>query len=274
VAEPYQEVEDKLRPLLRPLPPPGPYDWLAVRIEPGQTFAEYQAAPPFRKSEKHSTLYLCLFGDQSEAQRRILDLVREYLPLFFACQVSVRQQIPLASIPVKARRLNPASGSQQVQTGYILREILQAEQLPDALGYVGLTASDIWSERGPQFVFGEGNARQRIGVWSIFRNGDPAEGDAGFRMCLARSLGMFTHEFSHFLTFRHCTASRCLMNGSNHPQERDARPLHLCPVCLHKLCWNLQVEPVPYLTKLKAFCRQNHLDAETAWYEQVIGLLS
>ena len=38
------------------------------------------------------------------------------------------------------------------------------------------------------------------------------------------------------------------MSGSNHQEERDARLLHLCPVCLRKLCWNLRVEPVPYLT--------------------------
>jgi archaemetzincin len=58
------------------------------------------------------------------------------------------------------------------------------------------------------------------------------------------------------------------MNGSNHQQERDARPLHLCPVCLRKLCWNSQVEPAPYLTKMKAFCRQNGLDADRGWYEK------
>jgi len=53
------------------------------------------------------------------------------------------------------------------------------------------------------------------------------------------------------------------MNGSNHQQERDAKPLHPCPVCLRKLCWNLEIEPVPYLTKLKAFCQHNGLDLES-----------
>jgi hypothetical protein len=53
-----------------------------------------------------------------------------------------------------------------------------------------------------------------------------------------------------------------------------SRPLHLCPVCLRKLCWNLRVEPVPYLTKLKAFCEQNCLDAESRWYERAIAALA
>jgi hypothetical protein len=40
----------------------------------------------------------------------------------------------------------------------------------------------------------------------------------------------------------------------------DSRPMHLCPVCLRKLLWNLQAEPVPYLRRLEAFCRGNGLD--------------
>ena len=72
----------------------------------------------------------------------------------------------------------------------------------------------------------------------------------------------------------HCTAFRCLMNGSNHQEERDSRPLHLCPVCLRKLCWNLRAEPVAYLTTLKAFCEQNALDTECRWYERSIAALA
>jgi hypothetical protein len=64
------------------------------------------------------------------------------------------------------------------------------------------------------------------------------------------------------------------MNGSSHLQERDARPLHPCPVCLRKLCWNLRVEPVAYLTKLKVFCQLNSLDAESRWYERALGALA
>ena len=40
-----------------------------------------------------------------------------------------------------------------------------------------------------------------------------------------------------------------------------------------EVCWNLKVEPVPYLTKLKAFCLQNGLNAESGWYEQALAAL-
>jgi archaemetzincin len=158
-----------------------------------------------------------------------------------------------------------------VLTGFILHDVLEPERPADALAYLALTASDLWPGEGWNFVFGEANLRQRTGVWSIYRNGDPGE---DFTLCLRRTLGTASHELGHVLTIHHCTAFRCLMNGSNHQEERDARPLHLCPVCLRKLCWNLRVDAVPYLTKLKAFCQQNGLDPESGWYERTLAALA
>jgi archaemetzincin len=271
VPEPYPELEIKLRPLADPLPPPRPGDWLAEHDEPGQTFAEYLEAHPVRKSDKLQTIYLCLVGDFSEAQQRILNLAREYLAAFFDCPVTVNKQIALASIPPNARRSHPSWGDQQVLTGYILHEVLEAERPADALAYLALTASDLWPGRGWNFVFGEASLRQRIGVWSIYRNGDP---EAGFKRCLRRTLSTASHETGHILGLAHCTAYLCLMNGSNHQEEKDHRPMHLCPVCLRKQCWNLQVEPVPYLGKLKDFCRRHGFDPEGLWYERAVAALA
>jgi archaemetzincin len=58
-----------------------------------------------------------------------------------------------------------------VLTGYILHEILEPERPADALAYLALTATDLWPGRGWNFVFGEANLRERVGVWSIYRNG-------------------------------------------------------------------------------------------------------
>jgi archaemetzincin len=271
MSEPYLNLETRLRPLADPLPPPRPGDWLAEHHEPGQTFAEYLDARPVRESDKLYTIYLCLVGDFTKAQRRILGLAREYLALFFDCPVKVQRQVALASISARARRTHPSWGDPQVLTGYILREILEPERPADALAYLALTASDLWPGEGWNFVFGEANLRERLGVWSIYRNGDP---DEDFPLCLRRTLGTASHELGHILTIWHCIAFRCLMNGSNHQEERDRRLLHLCPVCLRKLCWNLQVEPVPYLSKLNQFCQENGLGPEQAWYKQAIVALA
>jgi archaemetzincin len=244
---------------------------LAEHDEPGQTFAEYLDSQPVRKSGDLHTIYLCLVGYFTEAQRRILALTQDYLAIFFDCPVKVQRQIALASIPARARRAHPTWGDQQVLTGYILHEVLEPERPADALAYLALIASELWPGKGWNFVFGEANLRQRTGVWSIYRNGENGE---DFTLFLRRTPGTASHEVCHVLTMHHCTAFRCLMNGSNHQEERDARPLDLCPVCLRKLCWNLRVEPVPYLTKLKAFCRQNGLDAEGRRYERAVEALA
>jgi archaemetzincin len=137
-----------------------------------------------------------------------------------------------------------------VLSPYVLREVLESDRPDDALAYLALTASDLWPGEGWNFVFGQANLRQRVGVWSIYRNGDPAAGEGAYRLCLRRTLATVTHETGHILTMKHGTAFRFLMDGSNHQQERDSWPLHLCPVCLRKLLWNLQAEPVTYLKRL------------------------
>lgn len=270
----YLELERKLRPLAEPLPAPRPGDWLAEHDEPGQNFAEYLASKPVRRSDRLKAIYLCFVGDFNQAQRRVLDLTQQYLALFFDGPVKVIRQVPLASVPPRARRTHPTRGDPQVLTGYVLHELLGPERPADALAYVALTATDLWPGRGWNFVFGEADLHQRIGVWSLYRNGDPSQGEAAFGLALRRTLGTASHELGHILTLYHCRAFRCLMNGSNHQEERDRRPLHLCPVCLRKLCWNLQVESISYLTRLKAFCQQEGLDVEARWYEKAIAALA
>ena len=52
----------------------------------------------------------------------------------------------------------------------------------------------------------------------------------------------------------------------------DSRPMHLCPMCLRKLLWNLQAEPVPYLRRLEAFSREQGLP-EPDWYARAVEAL-
>jgi archaemetzincin len=263
----YPEIEARLQPLAEPLPEPEAGDWLAEHPEPGQTFEQYRSAHPVRRDAERTTIHLCLVGDFDEAQQRVIDVTREYLGLFFDVPVQVRRRVPLADVPARARRKHPDWGDDQILSTYVLRDLLEPDRPADALAYLSLTASDLWPGKGWNFVFGQANVRRRVGVWSIYRNGDPAS-----RVCLRRTLMTASHETGHILTIAHCTAYHCLMNGSNHQEERDARPLHPCPVCLRKLVWNLQVEPVPYLRRLGAFCRRHEL-ADGGWYERAAEML-
>jgi archaemetzincin len=262
----YHEVEDRLRLLSVPLEKPEAGDWLAEHPEPGQTFAEYLAARPVRRGRDLTTIYLCLVGEFDGPQQGVLELTQEYLGLFFDVTVVVRRRVPLADIPARARRTHPDWGDDQILSTYVLRKLLEPDRPDDALAYLALTASDLWPGKGWNFVFGQANLRKRVGVWSIYRNGDPNEGGEAERLCLRRTLMTATHEMGHILTMKHCTAFSCLMNGSNHQAERDRRPLHPCPVCLRKLLWNLQAEPVAYLMRLAEFCEGHRVGDDACWF--------
>lgn len=114
------------------------------------------------------TIYPCLAGDFTKAQRRILDLTQGYLALFYDCPAKVNRQIALASVPARRRRTPPSWSDPQVLTGYLLHEVLEPERAADALAYLALTAWDLWPGAVWNFVFGEANLRQRTGAWSIY----------------------------------------------------------------------------------------------------------
>jgi archaemetzincin len=271
----YADLETRLRSLATPLAPPRRGDWLAEHPERGQTFQQYVSANPIRRNHQRTSLYLCLLGDFSTAQAEVLEITREYLGVFFDVPVVVRRHVGMHEIPGRAQRTHPKWGDRQILSGYILDELLRPDRPEDALAYLALTASDLWPGVGWNFVFGEASFDERVGVWSMYRDGDPGRSDAAFRLCLRRTLSTASHETAHILTMEHCIAYACLMNGCNHQRESDSRPLYPCPVCLHKLVWNLQVEPVVYLQRLQRFCDDQELVEEAQWYgaaaESLIG---
>jgi archaemetzincin len=260
------DVETRLGPLAQPLPKPRPGDWLAEHEEPGQTFAQYLAARPVRKSDRLNSIFICQIGEFSREQEQILDSACEYLSIVYQVPVKRRSKLALADIPARARRIHPRWGDKQILTTYVLSEVLQRHRPDDALAYLAFTSSDLYPQDDWNFVFGQANLRERVGVWSIYRFGDPAAGDAELKQCLRRTLSTASHETGHILTIQHCTAFACNMNGSNSRPESDRQPLHFCPVCLRKVCWNLQVDPAEYLAELEAFCRKHKLQEEAEWY--------
>jgi archaemetzincin len=55
------------------------------------------------------------------------------------------------------------------------------------------------------------------------------------------------------------------MNGSNHLAESDARPLHLCPVCLRKLQHSVGFDVVKRYQALQRFYRRVGFSDEATW---------
>ena len=63
----------------------------------------------------------------------------------------------------------------------------------------------------------------------------------------------------------HCLWYQCVMNGSNHLQEFDNQPLHLCPVDLRKLQWSVRFDPVERYKRLLAFYERERFADEAGW---------
>jgi archaemetzincin len=269
----YTDLDYRLRHLAEAMPRPRTGDGSAGRGEKGQTFAQYLAANPVRRGREYTTLYLCLLGEFVGPRRRILDLAREYLGLFFSTPVRVRRHASLSAIPAAAGRKHPHTGRKQLLTTFILQDLLRPDLPEDALAYLAITGRDLWTAEDGNDMFGEADLYKRVGVLSTYHNGWPGdEGGDSFRLNLRRTLLVAAHETAHTLTMKHCIARRCLMNECNSHEDRDWMPLHPCPVCLRKLAWNLQVEPVPYLKRLGAFCGRHGLE-EAGWFARAAEAL-
>ncbi|MCK5581948.1 MAG: hypothetical protein KAJ18_11830 [Candidatus Omnitrophica bacterium] len=226
---------EKLIPLHQIKKDPGPYDWLATHPEPGQTFDEYLNASPVVPDDKKKIIYVMLLGDFDNIRREIVEKTTRYMQAYFQMPVEFVSEMGLDVIPEHARRKQPLQGNPQILTRYVMEQILIPSVPDDAFCLIAFSSQDLWPGQGWNFVFGSASIDDRVGVWSIYRNGDPNEGEEAYKLCLKRTIKTGTHEVGHMFGMRHCIFYECNMNGSNHRQESDEAPLWLCPVCLRKL---------------------------------------
>jgi archaemetzincin len=262
-----------LRPLHAVLGRPRPGDWLTLHPEPGQTFDQYLACAPTLPRGRRRVLYVQPLGDFTPAQRRIVDRTAEYLQLAFHRPVKVLPGLPEVMVPVKARRRHPVEGQLQFLTSFLRDGLLKPRLPEDGAVLLGLTATDLWPGKGWNFVFGEAALQDRVGVWSLARNGDPARSPEAFRLCLLRTIKTAGHETAHMFSFQHCTRYECTMAGSETQAEADRYPLAFCPECLAKLCWATETPPADHLRRMADFCARNGLKDEEAYYRRALGAL-
>ena len=271
-----RKLEDamaKLRPLHKKLGKPKPGDWLYHHREPGQTFQEYLRCSPVVPDEKRSVIYIQPLGEFTATQSRIVTLTADFLGRYFDMPVKQLKVLPLSVIPPEAHRTHPTWGDKQILTGYVLEKVLKPALPKDAFACIALTSSDLWPGAGWNFVFGQASLTERVGVWSMYRNGDPDADEQAFGLCLLRTLKTASHELGHMCSMLHCTKYECNMCGSNHREESDRRPLALCPECMAKVCWATKADPIGRYGKLLEFCRTNKLKGEAEFCENAIRAL-
>lgn len=260
-----------LEPFHKRLGPPGPYDWLVTHHEDGQTFLEYLRSNPVLPTKERDVIYIQPIGEFTKTQHKIIELTAEFLEYYFSLPVKIEEDIPLSVIPASARRKHPAWGMEQILTTYVLEKVLMPNLPNDAASYLAFTTLDLWPGEGWNFVFGQASIENRVGVWSIYRNGNPDKDN--FALCLLRTMKTAAHEVGHMFSMKHCIKYECLMCGSNHRKEADRRPLVLCPECVAKVLWVSRADIIKRYELLIDFCRRNNLDLEAGSYNKFINAL-
>ena len=254
---PILEAMRRIKPVFRTKTPTEPGDWLWSHTEPGQSYAQFRELVPVRAVDQYSTLRIVPIGPLTNGQTTVFEIVQDFLKPFFGLELVVDAPVPLQAIPASAQRFRADLGSKQLLTPYLLQTVLGARRKASDAAVLGLTAIDLWPSAGWNFVFGQGSLTDRVGVWSMARNGD-AERPGLRDLCALRTVMTATHETGHMFGIRHCTAYQCGMNGSNSSEERDRQPLEFCPECQAKLWWTCRLDPLARSRAIEAVAARHH----------------
>jgi archaemetzincin len=251
-----------------PVPSPGPSDWLAVHDESGQSFASFLRSRPNRPDDSRSTLVLQPLGGFDHEDAPQPDVLRRFAESYFGIDARVYPAIDLDHVSIMTRR-EPGLRQRQVLAGDLLD--LLRENLPDhAYCFIGITMEDLYPRDDWNYVFGQASLRDRVAVYSFVRYLPAFWGETRRdpTLVLRRSFKVLAHETGHAFGIRHCTDHLCVMNGSNHLEESDSQPLHLCPNDLRKLQWSVGFDVHGRYRRLAAFYRKIGLVGEAAWVER------
>jgi archaemetzincin len=247
----------KIKPLFQRKRPAEPGDWLESHKEPGQTYREYRAITPTPAVNNYSTLRIVPIGPLTGGQQDVLRIVTDFLQPFFGLKLVRNPPVPLDTIPEDATRRFSFDGLPQLLTPYLLNTVLLPLRQNTDAAVLAITAADLWPGPGWNFVFGQASLKERVGVWSMARNGNADGRPAERRNCALRTTMTATHETGHMFGIRHCIAYECGMNGSNNSDERDRQPLEFCPECQPKLWWACGLDPLARSRALADVARQH-----------------
>jgi archaemetzincin len=238
-----------------PIPVPEPNDWLAEHRENGQTYDDFLQSDRNSPDEIRNLIYLQPIGQFRQDQSPSLDLLRESAAAYFMMNVDILPTIDIRRLDLTIR-FNPYSQNRQILTGDILHNLKR--NLPaNAFCVLAITMVDLYPDPRWNFVFGQALLQDCVGVFSFARY-DPvfygeSRGSQYREFLLRRSAKVLVHEIAHLFSLAHCIYFKCVMNGSNHLQESDSRPLSLCPVCLRKLQTSIRFEVATRYHRLEQF---------------------
>jgi archaemetzincin len=223
-----------LKPLATPKRDPNPGEWLAEHPEPGQSVSDFLLEQRRQGWPSGRAFYLVTVGPVSAAEKKLLDDVRALVAAWYQRPVEWLEPVPASVVGPGFRR--ERKHGPQWQTTPIL-EALVARRPADTIALMAFTSVDLYPEPSWNYVFGQADPNERVGVTSLARLGAPDS-----QRARERTVATSVHELGHMLGLAHCVAFECVMNGSNSLEEADTAPLEPCPACLEKLRVRLDLD--------------------------------
>ncbi|XP_020035458.1 archaemetzincin-2 isoform X2 [Castor canadensis] len=250
--------------LFRPITVHSQSDWITSHPEAPQDFEQFfnDACRKIPSPEKQ-TIYMQSIGSLGNTRvvsEEYIKWLKGYCEAFFY-GLTVKLLEPVSVSATRCSfRVNDHTQNLQIHAGHILK-FLKKKKPEDAFCVVGVTMIDLYPRDSWNFVFGQASLTDGVGIFSFARYGQDfysshyegkvkkprrtSSSDYSIfdnyyvpeitSILLLRSCKTLTHELGHIFGLRHCQWLACLMQGSNHLEEADRRPLNLCPICLRKL---------------------------------------
>ncbi|MBZ4034381.1 archaemetzincin [Flavobacterium sp. 17A] len=238
--------------------PPGPGDWLSTHKEKGKSFEQFYNSKHLIPTKENNIIYLQPIGQFNSLQVKQIELVREYLEIFFQLKTKTLNNVSNDVVPKHARRIGPEE-HEQFLAGFILDSVLKKEKLQNGIALMALTEVDLYPKTEWNYVFGLASYRDRVAVSSIYRLHDKSLQNKDFTLCLERLLKICSHEIGHMFGLYHCIAADCVMNGTNSLVETDEHTLRLCSNCQRKLQSGIKYNNEKRLTELEKYFNRNNL---------------
>jgi len=230
---------------------PQPHEWLEAMLEktPNQSFSDYIMSRPNQPAMGKRTIYLQPLCEPQDLEGPAFPAGPwpswQALEAAVACFYAPLRVQTLPPKPMSSLSPLPQSRKNDYGTQWNASQVLDAlrGKLPsDAYCMLAVTMWDLYPRDEWNFVYGLANLSSRVGVFSFVRHTPDSRSSVEQQAAhmLHRSMKTMLHEIGHMFGMRHCTWFNCLMRGSNgEGVEHQRNHLHLCPVCLRKLHWNL-----------------------------------
>lgn len=233
-------------------------DWLFSHKEKGQTFEQYFRSKHIIPTKDSNVIYIRPIGSFNALQKKQIELLNEYLSIFFQLETKTLESVSNDIVPASARRIGN-EGNEQLLAGYLLDSVLKKEKPLNRIALMGLSELDLFPQPSWNYVFGLASYQNKVGVSSIYRFQDNKLTSENFNLCLSRILKTSSHEIGHMFGLHHCTTADCVMNGTNSLSETDKSSIRLCAVCQRKLNSCIQYDNKKRLTALEKYFERNNL---------------